>query len=167
MKIRLSVHGLVAIGIAVLLALGTIAVSHAEEETFSELVKRLQKEKPKFAKRHKALLAERYDLSDRPAQGVTMARGKPVQEGVRVKLPQGHDLGRARGDDARGDQDAEALAGGLLPAAAPASRGGRHGVPASRRSTRSRSRPAATSRASISTSIFPSTCCPSSPRRST
>ena len=35
------------------------------------------------------LLNERYDLSDHPAQGVTMSRGKPIQEGVRVKLPQG------------------------------------------------------------------------------
>ena len=32
---------------------------------------------------------ERYDLSDRPAQGVTMLRGKAVQEGVRVRLPEG------------------------------------------------------------------------------
>jgi hypothetical protein len=32
---------------------------------------------------------ERYDLSNRPAQGVTMSRGKPIQEGVRVKLPPG------------------------------------------------------------------------------
>src|SRR5262249_54016724 len=28
-------------------------------------------------------------LSDRPAKGVTMGRGKPLQEGVRVKLPGG------------------------------------------------------------------------------
>src|SRR3984957_17316181 len=36
---------------------------------------------------HQALLEERYDLPDHPAQGVTMERGKPLQEGVRVKLP--------------------------------------------------------------------------------
>ena len=35
------------------------------------------------------LLNERYDLSDRPAQGVVMSRGKAVQEGVRIKLPNG------------------------------------------------------------------------------
>jgi cytochrome c peroxidase len=35
------------------------------------------------------VLNERYDLSNRPAQGVTMDRGKPIQEGVRVKLPAG------------------------------------------------------------------------------
>src|SRR3984957_8844920 len=38
---------------------------------------------------HQALLDERYDLGDHPAQGVTMERGKPLQEGVRVKLPSG------------------------------------------------------------------------------
>ncbi|MEW6741846.1 MAG: cytochrome B6 [Planctomycetota bacterium] len=65
------------------------AVSGLAAEEFSTLVKRLQQEKPDFAKRHRALLEERYDLADRPAPGVTMSRGKPVQEGVRVKLPKG------------------------------------------------------------------------------
>jgi hypothetical protein len=36
-----------------------------------------------------ALLNELYDLSDRPAAGVTMDRTKPVQDGVCVKLPAG------------------------------------------------------------------------------
>src|SRR5689334_6939261 len=36
-----------------------------------------------------ALLESRYDLADRPAQGFTMSRGKPIQGGVRVKLPRG------------------------------------------------------------------------------
>jgi cytochrome c peroxidase len=67
---------------------GLANVGHAQED-FKSLVKRTQSEKPKFAKRQQDLLKTRYDLSDRPAKGVTMARGKPVQEGVRVKLPQG------------------------------------------------------------------------------
>src|SRR3990172_8312530 len=62
-------------------------ISATAAEDFSGLVKRLQQEKPEFAKRHQALLAERYELADRAAPGVTMSRGKPVQEGVRVKLP--------------------------------------------------------------------------------
>jgi cytochrome c peroxidase len=45
--------------------------------------------KPGIEREHQALLEERYDLSDHPAQGVTMERGKPLQEGVRVKLPPG------------------------------------------------------------------------------
>lgn len=59
------------------------------EEDLATLTKRLQAEKPSFAERHQKLLAERYDLADQPAPGVTMSRGKPVQAGVRVKLPKG------------------------------------------------------------------------------
>jgi cytochrome c peroxidase len=43
--------------------------------------------KPGIESEHQGLLEERYDLSDRPAQGAAMDRGKPLQEGVRVKLP--------------------------------------------------------------------------------
>jgi cytochrome c peroxidase len=73
---------------AVALLVCGAAISAAEED-FTTLVKRLQAEKPKFAKRQQALLAERYDLADRPAKGTAMSRGKPVQDGVRVKLPEG------------------------------------------------------------------------------
>jgi cytochrome c peroxidase len=45
--------------------------------------------KPEIMKRQMDLLKERYDLANRPAKDVTMSRGKPVQEGIRVKLPQG------------------------------------------------------------------------------
>src|SRR3984893_15385542 len=45
--------------------------------------------KPGIEREHQALLEERYDLSDHPAQGVTMEHGKTLQEGVRVKLPPG------------------------------------------------------------------------------
>jgi cytochrome c peroxidase len=40
-------------------------------------------------KRQMDLLALRYDLANKPARGVTMSRGKAIQQGVRVKLPQG------------------------------------------------------------------------------
>jgi cytochrome c peroxidase len=68
--------------------LGFVSSSAAQED-FSALVKRLESEKPEFAERHQKLLAERYDLADRPAEDVTMSNGKPVQEGVRVRLPEG------------------------------------------------------------------------------
>jgi len=58
-------------------------------EAFDSIKARLSAAKPAVEQEHNALLNERYDLSDRPAQGVTMDRGKPVQEGVRVKLPAG------------------------------------------------------------------------------
>jgi cytochrome c peroxidase len=44
-------------------------------------------EKPLAMERQRALLASRYDLSDNPSP-VTMTRGKPVQAGVRVLLPE-------------------------------------------------------------------------------
>ena len=60
---------------------------YAAEEDFSSLIKRLQTDKPKFAKRQQNLLNERYDLSNRGIDGITMSRGKAIQAGVRVKLP--------------------------------------------------------------------------------
>src|SRR3954454_12327269 len=46
--------------------------------------------KPQVMARQENLLAERYDLSDHPIPGVMMSGGrKPVQGGVRVKLPAG------------------------------------------------------------------------------
>ena len=56
-------------------------------EPLTQIIARTQKEKPAFAKRQQDLLNARYDLANRPASGVTMTRGKPVQDGVRVKLP--------------------------------------------------------------------------------
>ena len=46
--------------------------------------------KPDVMQRQRTLLADRYDLSDRPAAGVMMSGGRrAVQQGVRVKLPAG------------------------------------------------------------------------------
>jgi cytochrome c peroxidase len=56
---------------------------------FDEVFKNMSANKDEVMKRAQALLEERYDLADRPAKGVTMSRGKPVQAGVRVKLPEG------------------------------------------------------------------------------
>jgi cytochrome c peroxidase len=58
-------------------------------EPFATILARMKAEKPAVMQRQMDLLNSRYDLSDRRAAGVTMARGKPVQEGVRVKLAQG------------------------------------------------------------------------------
>lgn len=77
-----------ALSSAVVLFCGA-ATFAANPMTFADLVKQLQAEKPKFAKRQQDLLSARYDLANRPAAGVTMSGGKPVQAGVRVKLPAG------------------------------------------------------------------------------
>lgn len=58
-------------------------------EPFQDTVKRMKREKSDLARTQKNLLEERYDLSNRAARGVTMSRGKAVQEGVRAKLPDG------------------------------------------------------------------------------
>lgn len=58
-------------------------------EPFPEIMARMKAAKGGIEKKHTSLLAERYDLGDKPAAGVAMSRGKPVQEGVRVKLPKG------------------------------------------------------------------------------
>jgi len=59
------------------------------EPPFDQVYAQLSREKPEVMRRQLALLHERYDLSNRPAPGVTMTRGKPVQGGVRVRLPSG------------------------------------------------------------------------------
>ncbi|RDW11960.1 cytochrome B6 [Paracoccus thiocyanatus] len=47
-------------------------------------------QKPEVMARQRALLESRYDLADRPRDGAMMSGGtKPVQDGVRVKLPEG------------------------------------------------------------------------------
>ena len=59
------------------------------KEDFASTMARMKAEKTGIMQRQLDLLNERYDLSDRPAQGVVMSRGKAVQEGVRIKLPNG------------------------------------------------------------------------------
>jgi cytochrome c peroxidase len=59
------------------------------KESFEAIMARMKASKAGVMKRQMDLLSERYDLANRPASGVTMSRGKPVQEGARVKLPQG------------------------------------------------------------------------------
>lgn len=58
-------------------------------EEFTTTMARMKADKPKVMQRQMDLLNERYDLSNRPAKGVMMSGGKPVQEGVRSKLPKG------------------------------------------------------------------------------
>ncbi|HWB05446.1 MAG TPA: hypothetical protein VG796_20680 [Verrucomicrobiales bacterium] len=71
------------------LSLASLVSAASAQEDFNGLVKRLTSEKPKFAERQQNLLKERYDLSNKPVEGLTMPRGKAVQGGVRVKLPDG------------------------------------------------------------------------------
>jgi cytochrome c peroxidase len=57
---------------------------------FSAVKANDEAQKPKVMQRQAATLNQRYDLSNRPMPGVMMSGGrKPVQGGVRVKLPAG------------------------------------------------------------------------------
>src|ERR1700722_7926538 len=83
----------IAVGVGVLLAQDKAATSSYApvdiHETFTSIMTRMSAAKDEINKRQKALLEERYDLSDRPASGATMSRNKPIQQGVRVKLARG------------------------------------------------------------------------------
>jgi len=59
------------------------------EDEFRTVFAKMSGAKAQVMKRQMDLLGARYDLGDRPAAGVTMSRGKPIQDGVRVKLPAG------------------------------------------------------------------------------
>ena len=60
------------------------------KESFDKVMARMAYAKPEVMNRHKDLLNERYDLGDRPADGLMMSGGKKaVQEGVRARLPEG------------------------------------------------------------------------------
>ncbi len=58
-------------------------------EDSATILARMKAAKPEVMKRQMDVLHERYDLTNRQAKDVTMSRGKPIQEGVRAKLPQG------------------------------------------------------------------------------
>ena len=58
-------------------------------EDFDTIMARYKASKSATMQRQLNLLRERYDLGNHPAKGVTMSRGKTIQEGVRAKLPAG------------------------------------------------------------------------------
>ena len=71
-------------------AAAPLATTHAEQpDEFAETKTRMSAAKPKLMEAARKRLEDRYDLGDKPAAGVTMSRGKPVQSGARVKLAEG------------------------------------------------------------------------------
>ncbi len=58
-------------------------------ESFAAIKARMEAARPEVEQRQKELLDRRYDLGDRPARGLTMSGGKPVQAGIRAKLKLG------------------------------------------------------------------------------
>lgn len=95
---RKILFGTLALGMAgMLYGTGALAAPPAtsyapvdDRESFDAIKARMVKEKPATEAAFRKLLEERYDLSDKPVPGLTSSgRGKPIQGGVRVKLPKG------------------------------------------------------------------------------
>ena len=86
-----------------------------ETETFAATHDRMSAAKSGIMKRQMDLLAERYDLSNKPAAGVVMDRSKPVQDGVRVKLPRGVTWAQLAGMTAQQIHDKDLFPQGFLP----------------------------------------------------
>lgn len=85
------------------------------KETFATIMARMKAMKATVMKRQMDLLSQRYDLSDRPAQGVTMSGGKPIQEGVRVKLPTGMTWDKLAAMEPEEIRDKDLFPAGFLP----------------------------------------------------
>jgi cytochrome c peroxidase len=80
---------------------------------------RMQSAKAEIMKRQMDLLQARYDLSDQPAAGATMSRGKAVQDGARAKLAAGlswDKLGTMTPDEIR---DNDLFPAGFMPLSHP------------------------------------------------
>ena len=101
-----------------LLAPGDKKTSYAPvdiEEPFAQIMKRLSAEKPAVMRRQADLLAQRYDLANRSAKGLTMSRGKPIQTGIRVKLPAGVTWGALAGMTPAEIKDKKLWPAGFFP----------------------------------------------------
>ncbi|WP_417397050.1 cytochrome B6 [Gimesia chilikensis] len=59
------------------------------DKPFSETMQQDMQQKDELMQRQQSLMQQRYDLGDKPSQTMMSAGRKAVQDGVRVRLPQG------------------------------------------------------------------------------
>jgi cytochrome c peroxidase len=85
------------------------------EGTFQAMMAKDKANKEKVAARQRALLAERYDLSLRVDQRVTMSRGKPIPVGPTAKLSSGMTWDKLAGMAPEDIRDQNAFPKGYLP----------------------------------------------------
>jgi cytochrome c peroxidase len=85
------------------------------EEDLATVMARMKSAKPGIEARQAELLRQRYDLSNHAAAGVTMSRGKPVQDGVRVKLKSGSSWDQLAGMSPEEIRDKGLFPAGFLP----------------------------------------------------
>ena len=99
------------------------------EEPFDVVRARDKAAKPRVMAAHQRLLEERYDLSRRVDESVSMTRGKPIPVGPTAKLKAGitwEQLGRMTSPKRSGSSEAVSLSA----TAARESSGRRHGLSA-------------------------------------
>jgi len=85
------------------------------KEDFAAVMARMKAAKPAVVKRQMDLLDQRYDLANRPAKEVTMSGGKPIQEGIRVTLPQGMTWDKLQAMSPEEIREKNALPAGFFP----------------------------------------------------
>ena len=85
------------------------------KESTDETIARMKAAKPEIMKRHMDLLNERYDLSNRSAKKTIMSGGKPLQEGVRIKLPKGVTWDSLAALSSEGIREKDLFPKGFLP----------------------------------------------------
>ena len=110
-----------------LLAVACIAPVPAQEERKSSYapvvpnealavtMSRMKSEKAAVMKRQAELLQQRYDLRNNPAPNASMARGKPLQSGIRVKLAPGTSWERLAALTPAAIRDGDLFPAGFLP----------------------------------------------------
>lgn len=85
------------------------------KESFETIMARMSAAKSGVMKRQMNLLNQRYDLSDRPAKGITMSGGKPIQEGVRATLPEGMTWEKLAAMSPQGIKEKDLFPSGYMP----------------------------------------------------
>ncbi len=89
-----------------------------------DLMAQLMAEKADVMARQRELLELRYDLTDQPHPTATMSGGKPLQMGVRVRLPAGTSWTSLAGMTPEEIRDADLFPQGFLPLPHPRQRDG-------------------------------------------
>lgn len=85
-------------------------------QPFSKVKENDEAQKPAVTERQRVLLEQRYDLANRPVSGVMMSGGrKAVQQGVRVRLPEGVTWDSLAGKESNEIREKNLLPKGFIP----------------------------------------------------
>ncbi len=93
-------------------------------DSFQAVMTQMEAAKANIAKMHQDLLVKRYDLADHAAEKFTMSRGKPLQSGTRIKLPQSITWDKLNAFSPKQIRDQDVFPIGFLPLPHPNHREG-------------------------------------------